>query len=88
MKVTIIPIVIGALGTVTKGLEDLEITLACGDCPNYSIVETGQNALTRIIVPVTNHRIVLKWKPVGLSTCDDCSDEKLRVTVDTVSTLS
>ena len=26
MKVTIIPIVIGALGTVTKGLKDLEIT--------------------------------------------------------------
>ena len=25
MKVTIIPIVIGAFGTVTKGLEDLEV---------------------------------------------------------------
>ena len=25
MKVTIVPIVIGALGTITKGLEDLEI---------------------------------------------------------------
>ena len=25
MKVTIVPIVIGALGTITKGLEDLEV---------------------------------------------------------------
>ena len=42
MKVTIIPIVIGAFGTVTKGLskglEDLEV----GDHPNESIIENGQ----------------------------------------------
>ena len=41
MKVTIIPIVIGAFGTVTKwllnGLEDLEV--GGGDHPNYSITE-------------------------------------------------
>ena len=46
MKVTIIPTVIGALGTVTKGLaqrlEDLK-NEAGGDCPNYIIVEIGQN---------------------------------------------
>ena len=43
MKVTFIPIVIGAFGTVTKalskGLEDLEIR----DYPNYYIFENGQN---------------------------------------------
>ena len=43
MKVTVIPIVIGALGTVTKGLvkgqEELEII----DYPNYSTVKFGQN---------------------------------------------
>ena len=43
MKVTIIPIVIGALGTVTevllKGLEDLEIR----HHTNYCIIEIGQN---------------------------------------------
>ena len=40
---TVIPIVIGALGTIpkglVKGLEELEIG---GDHPNYSIVVVGQ----------------------------------------------
>ena len=43
MKVTVLPIVTGALGTVTKcfvqGLEVLEIR----DYPNYGVVEMGQN---------------------------------------------
>ena len=43
MKVTIIPIAIGAFDTVTKGslkgLEDLEV----GGHPNNSIIENGQN---------------------------------------------
>ena len=47
MKVTIIPIVIGAFGTVTKGLlkglEDLEV----GDHPNNSITEDDQNTEKR-----------------------------------------
>ena len=46
MKVTIIPIVTGALTAVTKGfvqgLEDLDMRTS-GDHPNYSIVEIGQN---------------------------------------------
>ena len=46
MKVTVIPIVIGALGTVTKTLvqrlEDLEIKRTIGDRLNYSVVEIGQ----------------------------------------------
>ena len=44
MKVTIIPIVIGDFGMVTKGLlkelEDLEV----GDHPNNSVNEDGQNS--------------------------------------------
>ena len=54
---TIIPLVIGVLGTVTKGLID---------CPNYSIVEIGQNTekgprdlrgLTQ--TPVENNQLTL-----------------------------
>ena len=75
MKVTVIPIVIGALGTVTKGLvqglADLEIRGMGGDPPNYSIVEISQNtkkspgdlrilAVTR--TPVENHQLMLVWK--------------------------
>ena len=48
MKVTIIPIVIGAFGTVTeglfKGLKDLERRRrTSGDHPNNYIIEIGQN---------------------------------------------
>ena len=44
MKVTIISIVIGALGTVTKGLiQGLGNNGTGGDCPNCCIVEIGQN---------------------------------------------
>ena len=47
MKVTIITIVIGAFGTVTKGLlkglEDLEVGKPSGDHPNNSIIENSQN---------------------------------------------
>ena len=46
MKVTVIKIVIGALGTVTKrfiqGLLDLEIT-GPDETINYKIIEIGQN---------------------------------------------
>ena len=67
MQVTIIPIVIGAFGTVTKGLlkglEDLEVG---GRHPNDSIIENGQNTkinsgdLRRLAVtqtPVKDHRL-------------------------------
>ena len=68
MKVTIIPIVIGAFGTVIKGLlkglEDLEV----GDHPNNSIIENYQNTekspgdLRRLAVtqsPVKYHQLML-----------------------------
>ena len=46
MKVTIVPIVIGAFGTIIKGLlkglEDLEISGQVEDYPNGIIAENGQ----------------------------------------------
>ena len=47
MKVTIVPIVIGAFVTepkgLLKGLEDLEVLRTSGDHPNYSIIENDLN---------------------------------------------
>ena len=75
MKVTIIPIVIGAFGTVTKGL--LKGTGGLGswrtsrDHPNYCIIENGHNTekshgdLRRLTVtqtPWKDHRLTLMWK--------------------------
>ena len=45
MKVTIIPIVTGAFGTVTKGLLKGLVELEGGDHPNNSIIENDQNTL-------------------------------------------
>ena len=45
MKVTIVPIVIGAFGTVTKGLKGtggFGGWRTSGDHPDYSIIEIGQ----------------------------------------------
>ena len=69
MRVTIIPIVICAFSTVTKGLllglEDLEVG---GDHPNYRIIENGQNTeksprdlrrLATTQTPVKDHQLTL-----------------------------
>ena len=69
MKVTIITIVIGAFGTVTKrllkGLEDLEVGGRVDNHPNDSIIENGQNTeksprdFRRLVVtqtPVEDHQ--------------------------------
>ena len=74
MKVTIIPIVIGAFVTVTKGLlkglEDLEAGERVETCHD-SIIENGQNTensprdLRRLAVaqtPMKNHQVRLMWK--------------------------
>ena len=74
MKVTIVPIAIGALGTVTKGLlkglDDLEVG-ARVDHPNNSIIGNGRNTedspgdLRKLAVtqtPVKNHQLTLMWK--------------------------
>ena len=73
MKVTILPIVIGAFGTVTKGLfkslEDLEVSDRVET--NNSIIENGQNTenslgnLRRLAVtesPVKDYQLTLMWK--------------------------
>ena len=69
MKVTVISVVIGAQGTVTKGLVvELELFEIIGNHPNYCISEFGQNTkkcsgnLRRLAVtktPVRNHQLTL-----------------------------
>ena len=68
MQVTIIPIVIGAFGTVTKGTRGLGSWRTSGDHPNDSIIENGQNTkkspgdLRRLAVTQTsvkNHWLML-----------------------------
>ena len=75
MKMTIIPIAIGAFGTVTKGLlkglEDLEVAAEWRPS-NNNIIEDGQNTekspgdLRRLTVtqsPMKDHKLTLMWKP-------------------------
>ena len=73
MKLTVMPVEIGALATVTKrsvqGLANLEIRGYVEINPNYSIVKNAQNKnpgdLKRPDViqnPVETHRIMLVWK--------------------------
>ena len=72
MKVTMIPIVISALGRVPKelveGLDDLKIRGRVEDHPKNKIIEIGQNIkesprdLKRLAVtqtPVENHQLTL-----------------------------
>ena len=72
MKVTVIPIVIGALGAVIKGLikraGGLGNKRTSGDHPNYCIIEIGQNTeksprdLGRLVItqtPLRNHQVTL-----------------------------
>ena len=71
MKVTIVPIVIGALSTVIKGPWGLETWRTGRYYPNDSIAEDGQNTKTspgdlrRLAItqtPVKNHQLILMWK--------------------------
>ena len=74
VKVTVIPIVIGALGTiprVSKETRGVENKRTSGDHPNYSIIKIGQNnkespwdlrILAISLTPVRNHRLRLVWK--------------------------
>ena len=74
MKVTIVPIVIGAFDTVTKwllkSLEHLEVG-GCRVLPNDNIIEDGQNTekspgdIRRLAVtqtPGKSHQLTLMWK--------------------------
>ena len=75
MKVTIIPIVIGAFDTVTKGLlkelEDLEVGRRV---ETIQTIENGQNTekipgdLKRLALtetPVKDHQLKLMWKTLN-----------------------
>ena len=75
MKVTVILIVIGALGAVIKGFSkrtrELGDKNTSVDDPNYSIAEIGQNTerahgdSRRLVVtqtPVKDHQLMLMWK--------------------------
>ena len=72
MQVTMIPIVIGAFGTVTKGLlkglDDLEVGGRVETIQTTALLRNGQNTqkspgdLRRLVVtqtPVKNHRLTL-----------------------------
>ena len=73
MKVTIMPIVIGTLGShqrIGTRTGRLENNGTGGNCPNYSIVEIDQNTekspgnLRTLVVtqtPVRNHQLKLVW---------------------------
>ena len=67
MKVTVIPIVIGELGTVTKvlvqRLEDLEIRGQVEISPIYSIVQIGQNTEKALENCGDLLSLKLQWKP-------------------------
>ena len=84
MEVTVIPIVVGALGTSSKGLVKRTGKLGNkrtrGDHPDYSIIKIGQNTmknpegLKRLAVtqtPVKNHQLTLVWKNLkGVNNCN------------------
>ena len=68
MKVTVIPIVISALGSFSKGLGNKRTNW---DHPNYGIFYIGQNTketpwdlrrLAVILTLVENHQLTLVWK--------------------------
>ena len=68
MKVTVILIVTGALGTVTKrlvlGLGGFGNKTTIGDHPNYSIVEIGQNT-KKSLRDLTRFKITQsQWKTI------------------------
>ena len=75
MKVTIVPIVIGAFGTITqgllKGLEDLEVGRRVETIQMTALLRTARilrrvlKTMRRIAVtqtPVKNHQLILMWK--------------------------
>ena len=64
IKVTIIPLVIGAFCTVTKGLfKGIGGRRTSGDYPNYSIIENGQNTemspCDLLLLKLKDHQVTL-----------------------------
>ena len=69
MKVTVTPIVVGALGTVTKGLVQVLKNGTSGDHPTYCIIDIGQNTEKSpgdfrrlVVIPVKYHQLTLMGK--------------------------
>ena len=73
MKVTIVPIVIGALGTITnrllKGLEDLEVGGRVETIQTTALLRTANPGdLRRLAIaqtPVENHQLTMMWKTLN-----------------------
>ena len=70
MKITIVPIVIGALGTIIKGLlkglEDLEVSGRVETIQTTALLRTAR-ILRRVLetccqTPVKDHQLTLMWK--------------------------
>ena len=65
-KVTIVPIVIGAFGTITKGLlkglEDLKVGGRVENCENTKKSPGDLRKLAVTQTPVKNHQMSLMWK--------------------------
>ena len=81
MRVTVIPMVVGAFGTIPKGLEsrlgELEIRGTIKNFPNYSIVEISQNIYIYIYIYICIcqhlhmnrmlHRVIFNGSLIGLN---------------------
>ena len=74
MKVTIIPIVIGAFGTVTKGLlkglEDLEVGGKVETIQTTALLRTTR--ILRRVMEISGNLLSLKyqWKIISLRLCE------------------
>ena len=74
MKVTIVPIVIGAFGTITKGLlkglEDLEIGGRVETIQMTALLRTGR--ILRRVLETCGDLLSLKlqWKTISLHWCE------------------
>ena len=66
MKVTFIPIVISAFGTITKGLLKGLDELEVGEHPNYYIIENGQNTEKSPGELMRPSQVLPLWLRVGL----------------------
>ena len=66
MKVTIIPIVIGAFGTVTrgllKGLEDVEVGVRVETIETKALLRAARILRRVLETPVKDHQLKLMWK--------------------------
>ena len=79
MKVTVIPIVVGALGTIPEGLvkrqEDLEIRVQVETIQTTALLRLGR-ILTRVLGTLGGLlSLKLRWKTISLCWCEKLSKE-------------